>query len=275
MTIARLADVTVLCVGLDPSIEGEEGDASNEYASGDKAGLLLPESQRRLVKAVCSVSKNVVIVVLAGSALDLEDGNQTRAVIQAWYPGAQGGRAVGDLLAGRFSPSGKLPVTFYSRSNTLPPFESYSMEGRTYRFLKEKPLYPFGYGLSFTTFHYKDLRLPEEWDIGQPLSCRVEVTNTGDTAAHETVQAYVHAEEEQRRVPLYQLCGVDTVWLQPHETREVELSIDPYWLCVVTEEGERVPAKNGFTVYIGGHQPDERSLELGLEPCLSAFVAIK
>ena len=273
---ARRADVTVLCVGLDASIEGEEGDASNAYSSGDRPNLLLPDSQRRLVKAVTEVSDRVVIIVLSGSGLDLEAGNQVKAIVQAWYPGSQGGRAVADLLTGKFSPSGKLPITFYSQNNTLPPFEDYSMDGRPYRFLREKPLYPFGFGLSYAKFIYEEFRLPESpAKTGTPVLCSVVVRNAGETAGLETAMIYIHMDNPELRTPRYQLCGMKTVYLEPGECRRLDFAIDPYWMSMVTEEGQRIPAAGKWTVYVGGHQPDERSLELCGTPCLSGTVRME
>ena len=140
----------VLCVGLDEGLEGEEGDSGNSYASGDKADLLLPESQRRLLEAVAKVGKPVILINMTGSAMDLKYAHEhCAAVLQAWYPGARGGRVIADILFGGISPSGKLPVTFYRDTEELPDFEDYSMKGRTYRYFTGTPLYPFGYGLTY------------------------------------------------------------------------------------------------------------------------------
>lgn len=268
-TLAKLADVTVLCVGLDPSIEGEEGDASNEYAAGDKRDIRLPLSQQRLVKAVCTASDNVVIVLLAGSSLDLgEDAASAKAVIQAWYPGARGGEAVAGLITGAYSPSGRLPVTFYRGDRPLPDMEDYRMEGRTYRFLREEPLYPFGYGLSYTTFAYADLQAAPR-RTGEPLRASVTVSNTGGRTGAEVVQAYFHAEQPGLRTPRYQLCAVSRVELEPGESRRVTLEIPDYWLRIVSREGERILPDGPVTLYVGGHQPDDFSRKLTGTGCLS------
>nr|HQA05204.1 glycoside hydrolase family 3 N-terminal domain-containing protein [Clostridiales bacterium] len=150
---ARRADVTILCVGLDPTIEGEEGVEARDYADGDKRNLLLPKSQQCLVEAVCDVTDRVIVITTAGSCIDLGVANtKARAILHAWYPGARGGEAVADILFGRVSPSARLPVTFYYDNNNIPDITDYRMENRTYRYSKEEPLYPFGYGLSYTTF---------------------------------------------------------------------------------------------------------------------------
>lgn len=266
--VAKQADVTVLCVGLDPTIEGEEGSIDNGYTTGDKRDLRLPDSQRRLVETVCAASDKVVIVLLAGSALDLEDaGEGARAVVAAWYPGAQGGLAVAELLAGRFSPSGRLPVTFYHADQTLPPFEAYAMEGRTYRFLQDEPLYPFGYGLSYTTFAYDGLET-DDYIPGEALRLRVRVRNTGATAGAEVVQAYLHCEEEGERTPHFQLAAVARVELAPGEARTVGCEIPAYWNRIVTSAGQRVPPRGRVTLYVGPHQPDAHSRTLCGTECL-------
>lgn len=263
---ARMADVTVLCLGLDPSIEGEEGDASNEYAAGDKRDLCLPESQQRLLKAVLEVTDRVVVVVTAGSAIDLGIGNEAaRAILHAWYPGARGGEAVADVLFGHVCPSGRLPVTFYHNDDPIPDFTDYRMEGRTYRYIRQKPLYPFGFGLSYTAFAYRDF-LAERTVDGARVS--VTVTNTGARCGREAVQIYAKAHDSCRVTPLYQLCGIASVELDAGESRTVTLSIDGYWLKIVDDNGDRVEPDGGVTLYAGGHQPDARSRELCGTDCL-------
>ncbi len=263
---ARMADVTVLCLGLDPSIEGEEGDASNEYAAGDKRDLCLPESQQRLLKAVLEVTDRVVVVVTAGSAIDLGIGNEAaRAILHAWYPGARGGEAVADVLFGHVCPSGRLPVTFYHNDDPIPDFTDYRMEGRTYRYIRQKPLYPFGFGLSYTVFAYRDF-FAERTADGARVS--VTVTNTGARCGREAVQIYAKAHDSCRVTPLYQLCGIASVELDAGESRTVTLSIDGYWLKIVDDNGDRVEPDGGVTLYAGGHQPDARSRELCGTDCL-------
>lgn len=266
LAYARMADVTVLCLGLDPSIEGEEGDASNEYAAGDKRDLCLPESQQRLLKAVLDVTDRVVIVVTAGSAIDLGIGNEAaRAILHAWYPGARGGEAVADVLFGRVCPSGRLPVTFYHNDDPIPDFTDYRMEGRTYRYIRQKPLYPFGFGLSYTAFAYRDF-LTERTAGGARVS--VTVTNTGARRGREAVQIYAKAHDSRRVTPLYQLCGIASVELDAGESQTVTVSIDGYWLKIVDDNGDRVEPDGGITLYAGGHQPDARSRELCGTDCL-------
>lgn len=273
--VAQRADAVVLCLGLDATIEGEAGDANNLYGSGDKDTLELPDSQKRLLETVAASGKPLVTVVLAGSALALGRAAQvSNAVVQAWYPGEAGGEAVASLLFGDYSPSGRLPVTFYETTEELPPFESYDMEGRTYRYMKNKPLFPFGYGLSYTSFRYRMLSLSAgQIAPGETLRCQVTVENVGERDGWEVVQLYLQDMEASVRVPRWSLCGFRRVFLRAGECQTLEFDILPEQMACVTEEGERVLEPGAFTLYAGGSQPDERSLELcGKAPVSMQFL---
>ena len=174
---AEQADVVVMCLGLDAFLEGEEGDAGNEYASGDKKDLRLPGLQQELLEEVTAVGKPVVLVLLAGSAMDLSWAqNNVNAIVDAWYPGARGGKIIAEVLFGETAPNGKLPVTFYTSTDELPDFKDYSMDNRTYRYYKGTPLYPFGYGLSYTDVEYKNASISKtEGAIGDTFTVEVEV----------------------------------------------------------------------------------------------------
>ncbi len=266
---ASEAELTVLCLGLDRNVEGEESAINNAFTDGgDKRTLYLPETQRKLAEAVCDVCENVVAVVLCGSAVDLGEKvrNHAKAIIQGWYPGALGGLAVGQLLAGKYSPSGKLPLTFYYADKSLPDFMDYSMAGRTYRFVKEEPLYPFGFGLSYTKFTYEGLKLAK-LDENQ-LAVRVEVTNQGSSASMEKVQLYARFTDSRTTTPNFQLCAMEPVFLEVGETKTVTLCADRYWIRAVLEDGSRVDPDGEIILYAGGHQPDERSNYLSGEPCV-------
>ncbi|MGN0634862.1 MAG: glycoside hydrolase family 3 C-terminal domain-containing protein [Acutalibacteraceae bacterium] len=266
VSLAKMTDLTILCVGLDSTIEGEEGDGSNAYSAGDKRDLYLPVSQQHLVQAVCKVTDNVIVVVTAGSAMDLGVANtHARAILHAWYPGSRGGEAVADILFGRCSPSGRLPVTFYRGEDPLPDFTEYSMAGRTYRYLQKKPLYPFGFGLSYTEFSYASLSVATS---EQGATVTVSVTNTGGRAGREVVQVYAAMRDSRYPAPQLQLCGFTSVMLRPGETARAEVDLPAYWLQVVSEEGSRVEPDGGIILYVGGHQPDARSRELGCADCL-------
>ncbi len=265
---AKAADVTILCLGLDATMEGEEGDTGNSYASGDKPDLLLPACQRKLLEKVVSTGKPVILVVTTGSAMDLSYAQEhCRAVLQAWYPGGLGGRALGRILMGDVSPSGRLPVTFYRSENTLPDITDYSMEGRTYRYLKQEPLYPFGYGLSYTRFRYQDLKLPTVIQAGETLEVTVSLENTGAMAAQEVTQLYLsgHPGENQ---PIRSLCGFSRTALQPGETRELTFRIPAKAMLTVGEDGSRRVLPGTYTLSVGSCQPDARSQALTGQSCL-------
>ena len=268
LQLIEMSDVVVLAVGLDEFLEGEEGDAGNAYASGDKKDLLLPSPQRHLITLACDkaneLKKPIVLVNVSGSSIDLLDGNdKSDAIVQAFYPGAEGGRAVADLLRGTYSPSGRLPVTFYSNDNTIPEFTDYSMENRTYRFFREKPLYPIGFRLSYTSFEYDSPNLSgKKVGVGQGLGVRVKVTNAGKMDGDEIVQVYVRVTDADVRVPNFQLCGFRRVALAPGETMQVEFQIYPASLQFVLDDGRRVAHAGTFELYVGGAQPDARSEEL-------------
>ena len=273
--VARMADVVILCLGLDSTLEGEEGDTGNSYAAGDKLDLLLPEPQRALLETVAAAGKPVVVVLTAGSAMDLSYAQEhCSAIVQAWYPGALGGRAVGEILFGDVNPSGRLPVTFYSSENTLPDIKDYSMKGRTYRYMEEKPLYPFGYGLSYTSFAYSGLEAPASVQAGESLTVSVTVKNTGAVEGDEVVEAYISRKglEDQ---PIRSLCGFARVHLKAGEEKKVELTVSPRSMLVVAEDGSRSIPAGECVLSVGGGQPDERTLELTGSPCLEASFRVE
>lgn len=271
VSAAERADVAVLCLGLDAGLEGEEGDTSNEFASGDKVNLKLPGTQQQLLEAVQKTGTPVVLVLLSGSALAVNWADEhVNAIVQAWYPGGQGGRAVASLLFGEYSPSGRLPITFYRSEEDLPDFHDYSMENRTYRYFKKAPLYPFGYGLSYTSFRYSNLVLSaSQLPAGSGLEARVTVENTGTCASDEIVQLYLQDMEASVRVPRWQLNGIRRITLNPGEKTEVSFPITARQMALIDNDGNCVLEPGKFRVYIGGSQPDERSRELtGCEvPC--------
>jgi len=270
-----LADVVILVVGMDETIEGEE-IIGKEGFTGDKQDLLLPESQRSLIAAVCERNTPVVLVNMTGSAVDFAEGCKANAIIQAWYPGAMGGKAVSDLIFGEYSPSGKLPVTFYRNDNQLPDFEDYSMENRTYKFFKEKPLYPFGFGLSYTSFYYSDMKADkEELCAGEDLTLTLTVKNTGNMDAEEVVAFYLRDEEASVRVPVHKLCQTARVFLRVNEETQVTVTIAADQFTVVGEDGERFFEKGTFTVYAGSSQPDDYSVELSGTSPASLQIAMK
>ncbi len=268
ISYAENSDVTILCLGLDCTIEGEETGMKNEYFdNGDKVSLKLPKTQMNLAEEVCKVCDNVVVVLMGGGALDIgeELTSKVHAVIDMWYPGATGGLAAAELIGGVYSPSGRLPITFYSSDNTIPDFTDYSMKGRTYRYIEEKPLYPFGYGLSYTKFDYSCAAVYENDDN---YSVKVKIKNTGKFDGVEKVQIYASYTDSRTVTPNFQLCGLKAVEIKSGEEADVEITVNKYWVKAVLADGTRVEPDGKIALYIGGHQPDDRSRELGLDECI-------
>ena len=277
MTVAEHSDVVVLAMGLDSTIEGEEGDAGNEFGSGDKKGLKLPGLQQELVEKITAIGKPVVLLVLAGSALDLRWADENvNAIIQCWYPGARGGKAIAEVLFGEDSPSGKLPLTFYKSDKDLPDFKDYSMEGRAYRYFKGTPLYPFGYGLSYSRVEYLDASIDKnEGQIGDTFTVKVNVKNVGDYAIHETVQLYVKDLEASTRVANFTLRGIKKAHLLPNETKNVSFELNARDFAIIDENGRCIVEPGAFKIYLGGQQPDARSTELTGIKCDEFEVVLK
>ena len=256
---AEHADIVIACVGLDPSIEGEAGDASNEYAAGDKRDLRLPESQRVLVEALAKTGKPLIILCAAGSAMNCEV--DCDALLHVWYPGQMGGEAAASILFGDFAPSGKLPVTFYDDSDKLPDFTDYAMKGRTYRYTQDNILYPFGFGLTYGTTLMKEL-------TSENGIASVTVENPGAERVDDVVQLYLH-DDADCAVPNWALCGFERVTLAGGQTKTVHIRIDERAFTSVDENGIRAVRGNVYTLYAGTHQPDEKSCALAGTQCLS------
>ncbi len=254
---ASHADITILALGLDRSVEGEDTGFDDDYtASGDKRSLFLPATQQKLAESVCEVCKNVIVVLLCGSSIDVGEKvrKHAKAVIHAWYPGSLGGLALAKILSGEANPSAKLPVTIYRGSHNLPDFEDYNMKGRTYRYIDGDALYPFGFGLSYTKYSYKNAKLV--YADGEKITVSAEVENIGGSDGKETVQVYASYTDSRIATPHWQLCAVKPVLLKKGEKAEITLSIDRYWIKAVGANGERVDPDGKITLFIGGHQPD-------------------
>lgn len=263
ITVAEHSDVVVLCVGLDATIEGEEGDTGNAFAAGDKTDLFLPKPQRELIEKVLAVNKPTIIVVAAGSAINL-DTDQSDAIIHAWYPGQMGGRALANLLFGKVSPSGKLPVTFYESTELLPDFEDYSMVNRTYRHLENNVLYPFGYGLTYSKIKCHSLEFDKT-----TLKAKVKVENIGDFDTDDVVQLYIKDLESKWAVRNHKLCAMKRVHLVKGESREVEFLISKDAFEIVDESGKQYKDSNKFILFAGVSQPDPLSEQLTGVKCVS------
>ncbi len=257
--LAQSSDAVVMCMGLSPRLEGEElGIYIDGFAGGDRTKLALPENQLELIKEVAATGKPIVLVLLNGSALAInwEDEN-IPAIIDAWYPGQAAGEAISAVLFGDYNPSGKLPVTFYKSEDDLPPFEDYSMANRTYRYFNGEPLYPFGYGLSYSSFAYSNIKLPKKVKSGETVNVSVEVTNTSDCKGEEIVQVYVTNKNLGVGVPLPKLAlkGFEKLKLEPGETKFVEFQLKAEHFAYVNAEGKSVMAPGEFTISVGGIQP--------------------
>ena len=259
VAVARRSETVVLVLGLDETLEGEEMDPSNAAGSGDKPDLLLPAPQRELLSRVLAVGRPTAVVLLAGSAIDLSEAEEgAGAVLLAWYPGAGGGRAVADLLFGRVSPSGKLPVTFYRNEalSELPAFTDYAMTNRTYRYYRGEPLYPFGYGLT-----YGDVVVTDVSAEGR-RSARVTVENRGSRDTEEVVELYLRDMLSPDAPVNPVLCGFQRLALEAGGRRTVEIAVDPRAFTVVNAAGERVPGSGSWTLYAHTGQPDARTERL-------------
>ena len=274
---AEKADVVVMCLGLSPAIEGEEGDAYNSDASGDRIHIDLPGVQQELLEAVHATGKPVVVVMLNGSAVSINwPSEHVSAILEAWYPGEEGGTAVADILFGDYNPGGRLPVTFVKSLEDLPPFEDYSMKGRTYRYFEGTALYPFGFGLSYTKFAYTDLKLSSsEVKAGDKLDISVSVNNTGDRAGDEVVQLYLTDVKASVTVPIRQLAGVQRISLKPGEAKKVSFTLTPEQMSVVDNDGKFVLEPGEFKITVGGSQGDARSIALGATPALTTGFSVK
>ena len=256
------SDVVIACFGLDPGLEGEEGDQGNEFASGDKPNLRLPGLQEEVIKELYRSGKPVVLVLLSGSALSIPwEDEHIPAIVQGWYPGAQGGKAIAEMLFGEFSPEGKLPVTFYRTSEELPEFTDYNMKGRTYRYMTQDALYPFGYGLSYTKFELSNTSVDaDEIEPGKSITCSVDLKNVGNYAGAETVQVYVRAKV--KGAPNHQLKGLKKVNLMPGEQKTIKVTLKDEAFGLYDNDGKLVLHEGEYEVFIGSSQPDARSIQL-------------
>lgn len=271
--VAKHSDVVVLCLGLDETLEGEEGDTGNGYASGDKVDLLLPKSQRDLMEAVASVGKPVVCCLMAGSAIDLSyAAEHFNAIMQLWYPGARGGKSIAEVLFGEVSPSGKLPITFYNSLEQLPDFTDYHMKGRTYRYMEDKAQYPFGFGLTYGRVAVTNAELidvsKERDGFGLPdVRIKVTAVNSGTYDTDDVIQIYVKNTDSDYAVKNPALCAFRRIHVTAGQSVETELTVSGRAFTVVDDQGERRVDGSHYKLYAGTMQPDARSIELtGMHP---------
>ena len=269
---ASRADAVIMCMGISPALEGEEGAVANSDGGGDRTSLELPGIQQELLKSINKLEVPVILVLFNGSPLALNwEQENIPVILEAWYPGAEGGSALADILFGDHNPSGRLPITFVQSLDQLPSFTNYSMENRTYRYMQEKPLYPFGYGLSYTDFKYSNLQLSAgKVESGEDIEMKVEVTNDGPQAGAEVVQMYLKDLKASVRVPLRELKGIKKVNLEPGEKTTVSFTLSAREMALIDDNGDCILEPGKFRIYVGGRQPDARSEELTDSQVLSA-----
>ena len=285
-TVCDYSDLVILVVGLDETMEGEEGDTGNADASGDKLSLSFPAPQIRLMEQVLSCGKPVVVINMTGSAMDLRLADEkASAVVQAWYPGARGGLDLAQMLFGLYAPTGKLPVTFYQSSDDLPPFTDYSMKNRTYRYFEGTPLYPFGYGLTYGKLQVKDLKVKDRIgggllpDGSSPdqncenldedcLVLEASIHNPGAQEVSDVLQVYLKDEGYELAVPNPSLCWKGRVSVPAGGDAHTEIRIRRRAFTSVDEDGMRAVRSRSFSIYAGFSQPDLRSEELTGEACM-------
>jgi beta-glucosidase len=258
LAITRHADAVILCMGLSARLEGEEMDVNIEgFNHGDRTTLDLPKVQEDLIRAIAATGKPVILVLLTGSAVSINwEDQHLPAIVEAWYPGQAGGTAIADVLFGDYNPAGRLPVTFYTSVKDLPEFGDYTMAGRTYRYYTGHVLYPFGYGLSYTTFHYDSLQVTPPSNLRDSIHLSVRVTNTGPTEGDEVAETYVSALNARVPVPIRCLRGFQRIHLQPGQSTVLHFSIVPDAFTIINDQMQRVPLVGKYSITIGGGQPD-------------------
>ena len=254
---ARKSDAVILVMGLSPRLEGEEMPVQVPgFRGGDRTSLDLPSSQEELIKEVAALGKPLVLVLLNGSAVSVNwAAAHVPAIVEAWYPGQAAGTAIAEVLFGDYSPSGRLPVTFYQSVDQLPAFEDYRMAGRTYKYFNGSPLFPFGFGLSYTRFAYSNLKLPASIRSGENAVVSVDVRNSGKMAGEEVVQLYVSDLDASAPVPIRSLAGFRRILLKPGEKKKVSFTIEPRMLSLIDQSSRRVVEPGKFEISIGGKQP--------------------
>ena len=256
--VAEQAETVIVVLGLSPRLEGEEMPVQVPgFAGGDRTDIGLPGPQQELLERIHALGKPTVVVLLNGSALGVAwAAEHVPAIVEAWYPGEEGGTAIAEVLFGDTNPGGRLPVTFYSSVEDLPPFEDYDMEGHTYRYFRGEPVYAFGHGLSYTTFGYGNCKLSaHSFQPGEALTVAVDVQNTGQRAGDEVVQLYLSDVDASVPVPIRQLVGFKRVHLEPGETQTVSFTVEPDQFAVIDDAGQRVIEPGRFRLSVSGRQP--------------------
>jgi len=263
---ARGADACIAVVGINTLLEGEEGEAIASAHKSDRPDLKLPGKQLEYLKQIRkNQDKPLIVVVMGGSPIALEEVHKIAdAVIMAWYPGEQGGNAIADIIFGNAIPTGKLPVTFPKSVDQLPPYEDYSMYGRTYKYMQEEPLYPFGFGLNYADLSFSNIQVQKSvFQFGQPITITADITNNSDFKAEETIQLYVSALDAPFPVPMYDLKGFRRETIKANATTQISFTIDSSDLYNIDENGEEQFVSGRYRFYIGSTLPSKRAVSLG------------
>jgi beta-glucosidase len=275
--MAQSADVSIVCVGSTPQMEGEEGESLLTPLNGDRDSISLPASQASYIKELAIHGSKIVLVVTGGSPIALgEVEDMVDAILFVWYPGMEGGRAVADVLFGDVSPTGKLPLTFPKSLDQLPAFEDYNMTGRTYRYMTEEPLYPFGFGLSYSHFDYSELQLEKtELALGDSLNLSVTLSNCGESDSAEVAQFYLSDLNASTVVPLHHLVGFERVELKAGESKSLKFMITPEMMSFFDDDGKLALEPGEFRLEVGGCSPGKRGQELGAPTPVTALFTVK
>lgn len=265
MDLAKESDVVVFCMGLSPLLEGEEMKVKVDgFAGGDRIDIKLPTSQTNLMKKISSLGKPMVLVLLNGSALSINWENENiPAIVEAWYPGQAGGTAIADVLFGDYNPAGRLPITFYKDINDIPPFEDYNMKGKTYRYFQGKPLYEFGFGLSYSAFKYSNLVIENESPINKDIQIAIDVTNTGKYDGDEVTEVYITNPKGDLQNTIRTLVGFERTFLKSGETKKINFTIKSTQLAHINPDLKMEVTSGDYIFSIGGAQPNEERLKEG------------
>ena len=263
LEVAGKANIIIMCMGITPKLEGEEMKVTVDgFKGGDRVRIDLPDVQQDLIKAIYALGKPVILVLLNGSALAVNwEKDNIPAILETWYGGQAAGQALADVIFGDYNPGGRLPVTFYKSVNDLPSFEDYNMKNRTYRYFTGEPLFPFGFGLSYTTFSYKKLKVKETVNKGDSVKVAVNVKNTGKLAGDEVVELYLSDLTADVPVPIHALKGFTRIHLDPGETKSVVLTLSPDAFSIIDNDNQRKVKPGKFEVFVGGHQPDPKTIK--------------
>jgi beta-glucosidase len=275
--MAQSADFTIVCAGLSSFLEGEEGESLLSQQNGDRENITLPQSQIDYIKELSIHGARIILVLTGGSPIALgEVEDMVEAILFVWYPGMEGGRAVADVLFGDVSPTGKLPLTFPKSLDQLPAFDDYSMNGRTYRYMTAEPLYPFGFGLSYSHFEYSELQLDKtDLTLGDSLQVSLTICNSGASDSAEVVQYYLSDLHASTIVPIHHLIGFERVALKAGESRTVKFTLTPEMMSFFDDDGKLTLEPGDFRLEVGGCSPGKRGQDLGAPTLVTALFNVK